>query len=144
MRFGRRRRSPLALRLLVTFVAFAAFVSLAAGCAAGRDPTVHLRKETGFDGAWVSTKDKRVAALDATGDVTKLRFGDRIYTFRGLTRFHGYINPDSVRLLTDSYVIELTPEQFSIEGRRRKYVRPITALPESPVIVFEGGNFFLE
>jgi hypothetical protein len=125
---------------VLAFVAAA----LTAGCRGEATATVHLRKEPGFDGAWIATKDDRIAALDATGDVTKLKFQGKTFTFRGLTRFHGRIGPDSVRLVTDSYVIEMTPERFSIEGRRRRYVRPLAALPEAPVVVFEGGNFFLE
>lgn len=133
-------RPPRRGRLVLAFVA----ATLAAGCRGEATATVHLRKEPGFDGAWIATKDGRVAALDATGDVTKLKFQGKTFTFRGLTRFHGQINPDSVRLITDSYVIEMTPESFSIEGRRRRYVRPLAALPAAPVVVFEGGSFFLE
>jgi hypothetical protein len=118
--------------------------ALLAGCRGEATATVHLRKEPGFDGAWIASKDDRLAALDSTGDVTKLKFQGKTFTFRGLTRFHGRINPDAVRLVTDAYVIEMTVESFSIEGRRRRYVRPLTALPEAPVVVFEGGNFFLE
>jgi hypothetical protein len=134
------RSKPRPARVVLALVAAA----LAAGCHGDATATVHLRKEPGFDGAWIASKDGRIAALDATGDVTKLKFQGKTFTFRGLTRFHGRINPDSVHLLTDSYVIEMSPESFSIEGRRRRYVRPLAALPDAPVVVFEDGNFFLE
>lgn len=128
----------------VGLAALFGLAALAGGCHGGGRAVIQLRKEPGFDGAWITTEDDRVTALDCTGDVTKLRYGDRTFTFRGLTRFHGHISAASVRLVTDNYVIEITAEKFSIEGRRRRYVRPLAALPKTPVVVFEGGNFFLE